>query len=516
MVAQQTDKAVIITDANGVTEWVNKGFSRITGYSIEEIIGKKPGSLLQGAQTDPGTVKVMQEAIQAKKGFNVEIINYTKQGKPYWLQLDVQSIRDDKGSIQQFIAIQTDITARKQAEQLLSFQLDILYHVKDSVIVTDLSGKVTYYNKGAESIFGYTAEEMIGNTLHNIYPELPDPEVRKQTTERILQGNDFDGEWLGKNKSGELVWVHVVTTVIRDTYGEIIGMIGVAKDITDQKKTEQKLKESEAYLRSILDATVQTYFLIDSSYQIIKYNQAAASSVKLTHQKKLQLADNMLEYCDPAALNDFKTNVQKAFSGEKVFLTREVNHPHLNAWYEIQYLPAYNEQNQIYAVAFVSLDITSRKQTEMALLKSYQEVQAFKNVLNTSALISVTDHTGTITEVNDAFCEISKYSRQELIGKKHNLINSGYHTPEFFSGMWKSITQGQLWRDEIKNKAKDGSYYWVDTIINPVFDENGKIKQYISVRYLVSQRKKLKKTEKNLLQTLPNLPLLLPIISEVH
>jgi PAS domain S-box-containing protein len=502
MVAQKTNNAVIITDARGITEWVNEGFTRISGYSIEEIIGKKPGALLQGAQTDSDTIRTMREAIDAKKGFNVEIVNYSKQGKPYWMQLDVQSILDDKGSVQQFIAIQTDITALKQAEQLLSFQSNILYHVKDSVIVTDLSGVVTYYNKGAEEIFGYTAEEMIGNTLHNIYPELPDPQVRTQTIDRILQGNDFDGEWLGKHKSGELVWVHVVTTLMRDTRGVVTGMIGVAKDITDRKKTEQKLTESEAYLRSILDATVQTYFLIDSSYQIIKFNQSAANAVKFTYHKELQIADSMLEYCDADAINDFKKNIQKAFSGEKVFVTREIKHAHSNAWYEIQYLPAYNEQNQIYAAAFISLDISNRKQTELALLKSYQEVETFKTVLNASALISITDATGTITEVNDAFCDISKYSRQELIGKKHNVINSGYHSPEFFSGMWKTITKGQSWRDEIKNKAKDGSYYWVDTIINPVFDETGKIKQYISVVYLITQRKKAEEDREKLITDL--------------
>jgi PAS domain S-box-containing protein len=153
-------------------------------------------------------------------------------------------------------------------------------------------------------------------------------------------------------------------------------------------------------------------------------------------------------------------------------------------------------------VAFVSLDITQRKQTEIALLKSYQEVHNFKNALYTSASISVTDTCGIITEVNESFCSTSGYEREELIGQTHKLINSDYHSDEFFNDMWKSISAGKTWKGEIKNKAKNGAYYWLDTSITPILDENGQIIQYLSVRYLITERKKAEEDREALIKNL--------------
>jgi PAS domain S-box-containing protein len=200
---------------------------------------------------------------------------------------------------------------------------------------------------------------------------------------------------------------------------------------------------------------------------------------------------------------DFKKNVQRAFAGEKVLSSHELFFPdNKQLWFEVQYLPARNEENEIYGVAFVSLDITQRKLTEMALLKSYQEVQNFRNALNTSALISLTDKHGRIIEVNESFCKLSKYRREELIGSTHKLINSGYHSKEYFSELWKTISAGKSWRGEIRNRAKDGTYYWVDTSITPVLDENGKIIQFLSVRHLITERKKAEEDREILVNNL--------------
>ena len=125
LVAKYTDNAVIITDAAGFVEWANDGFERISGYKLEEVKGKKPGSFLQGEETNPETIKEMRECIKNRKGFNVEIVNYTKQGEKYWLGIDVRPIYDNAGELVKFIAIERDITARKEVEaekELLSQQ----------------------------------------------------------------------------------------------------------------------------------------------------------------------------------------------------------------------------------------------------------------------------------------------------------------------------------------------------------------------------------------------------------
>ena len=113
----------------------------------------------------------------------------------------------------------------------------------------------------------------------------------------------------------------------------------------------------------------------------------------------------------------------------------------------------------------------------------------YKKTIGRHAIIAITDLNGTITYVNDQFCEISQYTREELIGSNHRIINSGYHPKEFFEDMYSAITKGEVWQGDIRNRAKDGSYYWVSTMITPLKNEQGIIDQYFAIRIVNTKRK---------------------------
>lgn len=134
-------------------------------------------------------------------------------------------------------------------------------------------------------------------------------------------------------------------------------------------------------------------------------------------------------------------------------------------------------------------DIDSRKKVELHLQTSLKALEDYKFALDESSIIAITDKKGFILSVNDNFCKISKFDREELIGNTHQLINSGYHPKEFFTDLWKTISSGKAWKGEIKNLAKDGSYYWVYTTIVPFLDEKQKPFQYLAIRSDITEKK---------------------------
>lgn len=263
LVASRTQNAVVITDAEGYTEWVNEGFTRITGFTLEDMYHKKPGELLQGPDSDPHVVRYMSDQLAAGKGFKTEVINYTRDGNKYWLSIEIQPIYDDTGAITNFIAIESDITKQKETQQHLEEVSQLRQAILDSadysIISADPVGVIQTFNRGAENMLGYAEEEVVGKQTPALFHDYGEIEARARELSEELGhpiapgfevfvanarlGHVDENEWTYIRKDGSRFPVQLSVTTLCDQQGTITGFLGIGKDITESKKVERMKNE---------------------------------------------------------------------------------------------------------------------------------------------------------------------------------------------------------------------------------------------------------------------------------
>jgi PAS domain S-box-containing protein len=259
-------------------------------------------------------------------------------------------------------------------------------------------------------------------------------------------------------------------------------------DDRNKARTEQTLGASELSYRRLFEAAKDGILILDADTgRISDVNPFLINLLGFSHSEMVGKT--------VGELSPFKDVVSN-----QAMLERLQQHGYVR----YENLPLETRDGRRIAVEFVSnvyqagekkviqcniRDITERKRTEDKLKASLKEIGDLKSALDEHAITAITDPGGKITYVNDRFCAVSKYSREELLGQDYRVINSGYHPKEFMRQMWTVISRGKVWKGEIKNKAKDGSIYWVDTTIVPFLNEQGKPRQYVAIHSDITEHK---------------------------
>jgi PAS domain S-box-containing protein len=258
------------------------------------------------------------------------------------------------------------------------------------------------------------------------------------------------------------------------------------------------ITRASQYARSLIEASLDPLVTINAEGKITDVNEALIKVIGL-ERFKLIGTDFSDYFTEPKkAQQGYQKVFEAGFVSDYPLTIRHVNGKLTDVLYNASLYK--DDRGNVLGVFAAARDVTKQKLIEANLDKSLKEITGYKMALDESAIVAITNQFGIINYVNDNFCKISKYSREELVGKDHRVVNSGYHPKEFMKDMWDTIKQGKIWRGEVKNRAKDQTSYWVDTTIVPFQNEEGNIYQYIAIRTEITAKKILSQYSLSLIE----------------
>ncbi len=279
-----------------------------------------------------------------------------------------------------------------------------------------------------------------------------------------------------------------------------------------------ELQESNAMYRSLLDRTSDLITTLDGMGNMLFANRTWLNKMEYTLDEVIltpifnYIHPRCMEHCTTffGSLQQTENDIPIAYSlisksGKEVQIEGKVNVTFKN--------------NQLYKVDTHFRDVTQINSLQKAEESSGKLVNIFKEAINSSSLVSVTDHKGIINYVNENFCHISGYTANELLNQSHALVNSGYHDKQFFKDLWKTISSGKTWKGIIRNKAKNGNFYWVDSTIVP-FPTQDNNYEYVSIRHDITKEYEAEKNlmnQKNFYENiLHNIPIDIAVFDKNH
>jgi PAS domain S-box-containing protein len=519
----------IATDEKGVIQIFNVGAERMLGYAAADMVNKitpadisDPKEVIARAQAlsieletviTPGFEALVFKASRGIEDI-YELTYIRKDGSRFPAVVSVTALRDAQAGIIGYLLIGTDNTARKRAEEALlkagALQSAIFNSANFSSIATDAKGVIQIFNVGAERMLGYAAAEVV----NKITPaDISDPKeviARAQALSveldtvitpgfealvfKASRGIEDIYELTYIRKDGSRFPAVVSVTALRDAHDAIIGYLLIGTDNTARKEIEQeqdildqRLRDQQFYTRSLVESNIDALITTDPTGIITDVNKQMEILTGCTRDELIG-----------APFKDSFTDPARAEAGiKRVLHERRVTDYELTARaidgketiVSYNATTFYDRKRKLQGVFAAARDVTDRKRADDLTAQALSELNYVKAAIDEHAIVAVTDTKGKIIYVNDKFCKISRFTRDELLGQDHRIVNSGFHSKEFIRSLWKTISEGRVWKGEIKNRAKDGTTYWVDTTIVPYMGEDGKPLRYIAIRTDITERK---------------------------
>jgi PAS domain S-box-containing protein len=374
--------------------YVNAQAEHILGKRREELLGR---SVWEIWPTQIGPTFFQKASEVFEKQISLEYTEYHDLLQQ-WLTVRIGPAQD---GITVFLQI---VTERKHAEEQRLFHATILHNVTNSIVVTNLEGTILYCNEEAQHIFGYSAQELLGQKPALLYPDRDEMQLAPDL-QAILKGKDSFGEWLGRRKDGTQVWVEVKTTVLLNSKGEPSGFIEVANDITDRKQVEGALHLQQQEFQAIAEHAPDIIARFDATYRLLYVNPAIEVATGLPPHAFV--GKTLEEVGRPAYLSAlWQSAVHTVFAtGQKSLIEFGMPTPAGPRWFESRLVPERDEKRTVASVLVISRDITDRKRLEGELQAAKEQLEAI--LYNVNEGIMVQDTTGKIIYANLAAAHLA-------------------------------------------------------------------------------------------------------------
>ncbi len=414
-----------------------------------------------------------------------------KDGDIIYVRLKAKAIRDEKGDVQYIDGTVEDITEQKKKEDYIQYQQSLFDNALDAIIGTDGDYRIRYWNASAEKLYGWKAEEVLGKKIEKIVrmdmPFKKRLEIRRESREKGF----WRGEVIQYNRKGEPIHVEMGIRDLYDESGRLIASVGINRDISEKVEYEKALKASEESYRGLFNSVMEAIYIQAPDGRFLDVNVGAEKMYG--YSREYLIGKTPVDVSAPGKndMNKVLEQFKKALQGEP---------QQFEFWGRRANGEIFPKNVRLYKGKYFGKDVVIALAEDISeKIKVQEKLLQLTNAIEQSPIsVIITDKNGNIEYVNPTFTRVSGYSAREVLGQNPRILKSGKNPEHVYKELWETITKGKIWQGQLINKKKDGTLFWEETTISPLFDKDGNIQYYLALKEDITERKKLEQEKENL------------------